>query len=65
MLPFVRFVQSDAVDFLSVRIQMYDDVLGTVLILVVIIGNAIGGLLIPLCQKYMYENPPWWMKKEE
>ena len=33
-------------------------------ILVVIIGNAIGGLLIPLCQKYMYENPPAWFKKE-
>ena len=34
------------------------------LILVVIVGNAIGGLLIPLCQKYMYENPPAWFKKE-
>ena len=38
---------------------------GVLFIIVVIIGNAIGGLLIPLCQKYMYENPPWWMKKEE
>ena len=38
---------------------------GILFIIVVIIGNAIGGLLIPLCQKYMYENPPWWMKKEE
>jgi formate/nitrite transporter FocA (FNT family) len=26
-----------------------------VFILVVIIGNAIGGVLIPLCRKYMYE----------
>ena len=37
---------------------------GALFILVVIIGNAIGGLLIPLCQKYMYENPPAWFKKE-
>jgi formate/nitrite transporter FocA (FNT family) len=37
---------------------------GVLFILVVIIGNAIGGLLIPLCQKYMYENPPAWFKKE-
>jgi formate/nitrite transporter FocA (FNT family) len=27
-------------------------------ILVVIVGNAIGGILIPLCKKYMYEDPP-------
>lgn len=26
-------------------------------ILVVIIGNAVGGILIPLCKKYMYEDP--------
>ena len=38
---------------------------GALFILVVIIGNAIGGLLIPLCQKYMYENPPAWFKKSE
>ena len=27
-------------------------------ILVVIVGNAVGGILIPLCKKYMYEDPP-------
>ena len=27
-------------------------------ILVVIVGNAVGGILIPLCKKYMYEAPP-------
>lgn len=27
-------------------------------ILVVIVGNAVGGILIPLCKKYMYEGPP-------
>ena len=27
-------------------------------IAVVILGNAIGGMLIPFCRKYMYENPP-------
>ena len=37
---------------------------GVLFILVVILGNAVGGLLIPLCQKYMYENPPAWFKKE-
>lgn len=37
---------------------------GALFILVVIIGNAIGGILIPLCQKYMYENPPEWFKKQ-
>ena len=29
-----------------------------VFIIVVIIGNAIGGVLIPLCRKYMYEPDP-------
>lgn len=27
-------------------------------VLVVIAGNGVGGMLIPLCRKYMYENPP-------
>lgn len=27
-------------------------------ILVVVVGNAVGGILIPLCKKYMYEDPP-------
>ena len=27
-------------------------------ILVVIVGNAVGGILIPLCKKYMYADPP-------
>ncbi|MCQ2079685.1 MAG: hypothetical protein MJZ38_06505 [archaeon] len=27
-----------------------------VFILVVIAGNAVGGILIPLCRKYMYEE---------
>ena len=27
-------------------------------ILVVIVGNAVGGILIPLCKKYMCEDPP-------
>ncbi len=27
-------------------------------ILVVIAGNGVGGILLPLCRKYMYENPP-------
>ena len=27
-------------------------------ILMVIVGNAVGGILIPLCKKYMYEDPP-------
>ena len=27
-------------------------------ILVVIVGNAVGGILIPLCKQYMYEDPP-------
>lgn len=27
-------------------------------ILVVIVGNAVGGILIPLYKKYMYEDPP-------
>jgi formate/nitrite transporter FocA (FNT family) len=31
---------------------------GVVFILTVIVGNAIGGVLIPVCRKYMYENPP-------
>ena len=38
---------------------------GIVFIIVVILGNAVGGILVPLCQKYMYENLPWWMQKKE
>lgn len=36
---------------------------GAIFILTVILGNAVGGLLIPLCQRYMYENPPEWFKQ--
>lgn len=28
-----------------------------IFILVVILGNAVGGIIIPLCRKYMYEQP--------
>lgn len=30
---------------------------GIIFLLVVIVGNAVGGILIPLCQKFMYEKP--------
>ncbi len=29
-----------------------------IFILVVLLGNAVGGVIIPLCRKYMYETPP-------
>ncbi|AGI47702.1 Formate/nitrite family of transporters [Thermoplasmatales archaeon BRNA1] len=46
---------ADMFYFCSAQAFTFDALL---FILVVILGNAVGGILIPLCRKYMYEDAP-------